>query len=169
MQPTTRDLTASIGLLVLRLGVGGYMLTHGVGKVRMLTGGQYEQFDPLGIGPTLSVLGITLAEFVCASLVMIGLATRPAALVIVFAMGVAAFVVHGGDPWTSEGGYLLYTSGQAQSWASKEPALLYLVVFLALAFTGPGRFALDALIHRRFALRTGGVRQPQTAGGVTAA
>jgi uncharacterized membrane protein YphA (DoxX/SURF4 family) len=40
-------------------------------------------------------------------------------------------------------------AGTAESWASKEPALLYLVAFLALIFTGAGRYSLDALIRKR--------------------
>ena len=34
--------------------------------------------------------------------------------------------------------------------ASKEPALLFLVPFLALVFTGAGRFSLDGLIWRHW-------------------
>jgi uncharacterized membrane protein YphA (DoxX/SURF4 family) len=47
-----------------------------------------------------------------------------------------------------EQGYKLFMSGAAKSWASKEPALLYLVPFLALVFTGAGRFSIDAMIRR---------------------
>lgn len=140
----------SLGLLILRLGIGGYLLTHGMGKLQMVLGGQFDQFpDPIGLGGGLSLVLVTVAEFLCALLVMAGLGTRYAAGVIVISMAVAVFVAHGGDPWTMGRGYELYMAEEADSWASKEPALLYLIPALALVFTGAGRFSLDALIGWR--------------------
>jgi putative oxidoreductase len=131
--------------------VGGYLLTHGLGKLRMLLAGNFEQMgDPIGLGPVLSLILVAAAEFLCALLVMLGLATRFAALLVVISMSVAAFVAHGSDPWTMEKGYMLFMSGASKSWASKEPALLYLISFLALVLTGAGRFSLDALIWPRW-------------------
>lgn len=125
----------SVGLLVLRVGAGVYMATHGWSKVRMALAGEFDKFgDPLGLGNTVALLGAAGAEFGCALLVAAGLATRWAALPVVFTMAVAAFVVHGADPWTMSGG------------ASKEPALLYLIAFLAVALCGGGRFSADALL-----------------------
>jgi putative oxidoreductase len=145
-----RELTTSIGLLILRLGIGGYLATHGWGKLQMVLAGDLDQFgDPIGLGPSTSLLLVTFAEFGCALLLVVGLATRLAAVPIVIAMAVAAFVAHAADPWTAGRGYELYMAGTAKSWASKEPALLYLVSFLALVFTGAGRYSLDALIRRR--------------------
>ena len=140
-QPTA---VASVGLLILRLGIGGLMLTHGWGKLQMLIEGQFDQFsDPIGLGSAASLVLIVFAEFVCSLLVMIGLGTRLFAVPLVFGMAVAAFVVHASDPWTM---------GQG---ASKEPALLYLVPFLALVFTGAGRFSIDGVIRARRAASGG--------------
>lgn len=140
-----------IGLLILRLGIGGYMLTHGVGKLRMLLAGDFDKFaDPIGLGPAASLVLVTGAEFFCALLVALGLATRLAAVPAAFAMGVAAFVAHGGDPWTMGEGARLFQAGAAKSWSSKEPALLYMIPFLAIAFAGGGRFSLDALLCPRW-------------------
>lgn len=142
--------STSIGLLILRLGLGGYLLTHGWGKLQMVLAGAYDQFgDPIGLGNVASLLLVTFAEFVCAFLVMIGLATRFAAVPVVVVMAVAAFVAHGGDPWTMAGGYELFTSGASESWASRQPALMFLVGFLALAFTGAGRYSVDGWIAGR--------------------
>lgn len=147
MDARPQDTAPSIGLLILRLGMGGYLATHGWGKLQMVLAGSFDQFgDPIGLGSTASLTLVTFAEFVCAFLVMIGLGTRFAAVPVVVAMAVAAFVAHGADPWTMEGGYLLFTSGASESWASKEPALLFLVPFLALIFTGAGRYSIDHLI-----------------------
>jgi putative oxidoreductase len=150
MDERRENLTVPTGLLILRLGIGGYLLTHGLGKVRMLFAGNFEQMgDPIGLGPVLSLILVTMAEFLGALLVMLGLGTRLAAALAVVSMSVAAFAAHGGDPWTMEQGYKLFMSGQSKSWASKEPALLYLIPFLALIFTGAGKFSLDRLIWPR--------------------
>mgnify|MGYP002380947190 CR=1 FL=1 len=128
MDARRQDLMNSIGLLILRVGFGGYMATHGWGKFQMLMAGEYYKFgDPIGLGNTLSLIGAVGAEFFCALLVVLGIGTRFAAAPIVFTMGVAAFIVHANDPWTMGGG------------ASKEPAMLFMMVFLALIFTGAGK------------------------------
>lgn len=152
MKARPQDLPNSIGLLILRLGMGGYLATHGWGKVQMMLAGDFAKFgDPIGLGSGLSLVLVMVAEFICALAVAFGAATRLAAAPVVFSMGVAAFVAHGADPWTMETAARLFLSGASKSWASKEPALLYLVPFLALLFTGPGRFSIDAMIrqHRK--------------------
>lgn len=144
------DLSTSIGLLILRLGIGGYLLSHGVGKLRMLLGGEYAQFgDPIGIGPAPSVALVTISEFLCALLVIVGLGTRFAAVPVVISMAVAAFVAHAQDPWSSETAAMAFFAGTSKTWFSKEPAMLFLIVFLGLAFTGAGALSLDGLIRRR--------------------
>ena len=98
-----QKLSASIGLLILRLGAGGFMATHGWGKMKMLMDGQSAQFGShLGMSPGMSLFLAVVGEFFCALLVMAGLATRLAAIPTVITMFVAAFVAHGGDPWTME-------------------------------------------------------------------
>lgn len=150
MESRQQDLTSSIGLLILRLGIGGYMASHGWGKLQMVLAGDFDKFgDPIGLGSGLSLVLVTTAEFLCAALVMIGLATRLAAAPVVVAMGVAAFVAHGSDPWSMEEAFKLFMAGQTQMPLSKEPALLYLIPFLALIFTGAGKFSIDGLIWPR--------------------
>lgn len=130
-------LTTSIGLLILRLGAGGLMATHGWGKLQMLLAGNFSKFsDPIGLGKGPSLVLATGAEFFCSLLVAAGLATRLAAAPVAFTMGVAAFVHHASDPL-----------------ATKEPALVYLAVFVALMFTGPGALSLDAVLLPRLRSR----------------
>ncbi len=130
-----RLILLSIGLLVLRLAFGGSMLVaHGWGKLQMLTSGKADTFgDPLGLGPSVTLMLAVFAEFVCSVLIVLGLATRLAALPLIATMATAFFVVHAADPFQR-----------------KELALVYLAAFLALAFTGPGRYSLDALIAERW-------------------
>lgn len=113
------------------------LIGHGWGKV-MSFGETAAQFpDPLGIGNELSMVSAIFCEVVCSALVMLGLATRVAVLPLVFTMVVAAFIVHGGDPFFMAVG------------AAKEPALIYLCAFGLLVFTGPGCFSVDTMLIQR--------------------
>lgn len=139
---TRTERLADVGLLILRIGAGGYLATHGWGKVGMVFEGKGLGMDPIGLGETTSLVLVAFAEFVCSLLVLAGLFTRLAALPVVFAMGVAAFVAHANAPWTMQ-----------PNGGSKEPALMFLTCFLALAFTGAGRFSLDHVLRQRRARR----------------
>ena len=151
MEAERKERSASIGLLILRLGIGGFLLSHGWGKLQMLLAGGAEKFgDPVGIGSTLSLALVTSAEFLCALLIILGLATRLAAVPVVISMSVAAFAVHARDPWTMEAAANAFFSGASKTWFSKEPALLYLIPFLSLVFTGGGKLSLDGWIANRW-------------------
>lgn len=135
MEAKRQDLMNSIGLLVIRVVMGGYLMAHGWGKVKMVFAGEFDKFaDPIGLGKALSLIATAGAEFGCSLFVVLGVATRLAAAPVVFTMLIAAFVIHFGDPWTMVGG------------ASKEPALLFAGAFFALIFTGAGKFSVDGLI-----------------------
>ncbi|MGA0334055.1 MAG: DoxX family protein [Kiritimatiellia bacterium] len=123
----TTALKTDLGLLSLRLMFGiGMLVAHGWGKL-LSFGDRMDSFpDPLGISSPVSLAAVVFAEVFCAALVSIGLFTRAALIPLIFTMGVAAFVIHGGD-----------------SFADKEMALLYLVSYLTLFLTGPGKLSLD--------------------------
>ncbi len=148
MDAKNQDLTNSIGLLILRAGMGGYMVTHGWQKLQMVLNNQAEQMGTIiGIPPPFSLILPMLAEFACAILVIIGLGTRFAAAPIVFTMAVAAFVGHANDPLTMGEGFELFFAGKAKMPMSKQPALMFMFGFLPLIFTGAGKFSLDGLIN----------------------
>jgi putative oxidoreductase len=150
MEAKHKEMPVSIGLLILRLGIGGYLITHGWGKGQMLLADGAEKFgDPIGLGSTLSLALVTTSEFLCALLIILGLTTRLAAIPVVITMSVAAFVIHAGDPWTMEAAANAFFSGASKTWFSKEPALLYLIPYLSLVFTGGGKLSLDGLIAMR--------------------
>jgi putative oxidoreductase len=147
---TRREDLTSIGLLILRLGIGGYLLSHGVGKLHMLLAGDFASFgDPIHIGSAPSLVLVTMSEFLCALLLIVGLGTHFAAVPVVISMSVAVFVAHAGNPWSSETAAKAFFSGTSKDWFSKEPAMMYLIVALCLAFTGAGAFSLDGVIARR--------------------
>ncbi|APZ90760.1 DoxX family protein [Fuerstiella marisgermanici] len=119
----------AIGLLILRVSMGGLMLVHGVPKLMGFSKMSGKFPDPLGMGSQLSLISAIGAEVGCALLVIVGLGTRVAAIPLAFTMFVALFIVHGADPWKM-----------------RELAAVYLCGYLALIFTGPGCFSLDQLI-----------------------
>jgi putative oxidoreductase len=131
---TSLDKFRDFGLLLLRVLFGLYLaFGHGLGKI---TGGP-EQWA--GLGGTMEIFGLgfaptfwgfmaAIAEFVCALLVAAGFLTRPAALLVVINMSVAATahitgVIDGGP----------------------EMALLYGIAFLSLIFVGPGKYSVDEI------------------------
>lgn len=118
------------GLLWLRVLTGLAMAYHGSGKVF----GDMSQLIA-GVGamgfpaPKLFAWLAALSEFGGGCLLVLGLATRPAALFIAATMGVAAFVAHRNDPFQV-----------------KELALAFLTNSIALLLAGPGRWSLDRVI-----------------------
>ncbi|MFN2396520.1 MAG: DoxX family protein [Bacteroidales bacterium] len=129
---TTGFVQINISLLILRLGIGALMLTHGWPKLlRLFEGGEIFFPDPLGIGSLMSLIMASLAEVAGSVLVMLGLATRLAAASLAFTMFVAAFVVHADDPFQR-----------------KELGLMYLLVYIVLIITGSGRYSVDRLIRK---------------------
>lgn len=122
-----------LGLLAMRLGFAGTLaLAHGLGKLTGF-GARMSQFpDPLGLGTPLNLALPVFAEFFCCIAIVLGLLTRWALIPVIILMAVAFFIFHGDDPF-----------------GDKELAFLYLVGFVALWLTGPGRISLDAWLRRR--------------------
>jgi putative oxidoreductase len=133
MNGRRKDLFNDIGLLIMRLVFGGTMLLgHGYGKI-MAYGQKAASFpDPIGLGGATSMALAIFAEFFCSILIILGLATRFAALPLVITMAVAFFIFHSADPF-----------------GKKELALLFMAAFSTLFLTGGGRFSIDGLFRRK--------------------
>ncbi len=127
------DSDANLGLLILRVFIGAALLSHGWGKMF----GGLEQFTgfvaSLGVpAPKLMAFLAAFAESFGAILLLIGLLTRPAALMILVTMAVAIFGAHGGE-----------------GFAKQEAAWLYLVPALFFLRKGAGRWSVDALVSKK--------------------
>lgn len=123
----------SLSLLFLRLIVGGFMLTHGIGKWMMLIGdGPIRFADPIGIGVTASLALTVFAEVFCSLFLIFGVAVRLAALPLLITMLVAAFIVHGQD-----------------GFGKQELPLLYASIYVFLAVMGSGKFSVDQYLYKK--------------------
>ncbi len=131
--PLDQDTKGSLGLLVGRLMFGLIMaFSHGIGKVpppQGLIDGVTAMGLPL---PGFMAWAAGLAEFVGGLMIAVGLFTRPAAVLWLVTMAVAAFVAHGADPFQK-----------------KELALLYLSFAVVVLALGGGKFSLDHLLDRK--------------------
>ena len=120
-----------LGKLLLRVGLGGLLLFHGVHKLLN------------GLGPIQSVLaahnlsksvayGVYLGELVAPVLIILGLFSRIGGLLIALDMVIAVTLLRAGSllALTPDGGYAL------------EAEVLYLMGGLAIALLGAGRFRL---------------------------
>jgi len=124
-----------LAALVLRIGFGAYMLFgHGLSKfLKLINGGEIQFPSVLGISPTICLTLTVLAEFIACILIIVGYKTRLASLLVIITMVVAAFYIHAGDPFFMSG----------SKGGSKEPAIIYLIGFVALYLLGSGRYSLD--------------------------
>lgn len=119
-----------IGLLVIRVGVGLLMLKHGFDKINNFA--QVKGMNQLFGSPTDAIL-VIFAELFCSIFLVLGLFTRFAAIPLIITMAVAFFKAHNGVIFGEHGG---------------ETALLYLLAYTCLLFTGPGKFSVDKMIAK---------------------
>ena len=116
-------------LLVLRVFLGfDLFYRHGLEKITHFSQMAAHFPDPIHIGPKLSLVYALIADAICSLLVILGVATRLAALIIVINLAVAfALVQH------------FALSGRGNG----ELPFIFLGGFLAILIAGPGRFSAD--------------------------
>lgn len=122
----------NLALLLLRVGLGGMMLTHGIPKLMRgpdLWPKLGSAVEHVGIteGHTLFGAAAVLAETVGAVLVILGFKTRPAALSVFFTMAVAA-AMH---------------LGKGDGWSKVSHPVEVGLAFLAIAVAGSGKYGID--------------------------
>ena len=123
------------GLLLLRVGIGIMFISHGYPKMEAgpemweKLGGAMGNFG-ITFAPTFWGFMAALSETVGGALIVLGLLTRPACILMMFTMIVAA-AVHFAKSEGLQGASHAIESG---------------IVFLSLIFIGPGRFSIDHMI-----------------------
>ena len=143
-------LTLDFALLVLRLAGIGIAVFHGWGKLSRLLGGDTRFADGLaqmGLpAPVVLAWAAALSETVGGTLVALGLFTRVAASFCAATLLVAAFVRHHAfDQLFIRLGLMEVPPERITQWGNPELALVYLIVFLALALAGAGALSIDGM------------------------
>lgn len=123
---------ANLGLLLLRVSTGLTMaFAHGLSKVPP-SDQLIANTEKLGFPmPTVFAWSAGLSEFLGGIFLALGLFTRVSSFFIVSTMFVAAFLAHSGDPF-----------------ATKEKALIYMMIGLAFMFKGSGDWSIDSFLRK---------------------
>ncbi|MGC3871838.1 DoxX family protein [Halomonas sp. GXIMD04776] len=123
----------ALGKLILRLGVGGLILLHGIAKLLNPSSLSWigDQVARYGL-PEFLAYGVLIGEIVAPVMLLLGWHARIAALLITINMVVAIILVH-----THE----LFTLGSSGGWALELQGM-FLVGALTIVFTGSGRMAI---------------------------
>ena len=120
--------TTNWALLILRVGISFFLMYHGFEKLETLLAGNSADFpDPFHVGTRVSHGLSVFAEFFCSAFLMLGLFSRLALIVLICNMLIIIFIIHANDPLSD-----------------REHAYLFLIPFISLFLTGPGKFSLDA-------------------------
>ena len=127
-----RDRVVSFLILVLRVFFGILFFMHGLDKLTNFNQLSDTYPSVLGFGSYMTLMITIFAEFACSMFLIVGLLVRITVIPMIAAMAVAFFDVHDG----------MMPDG--------ELSLIYLILFIILYVTGPGRYSVDYLIDTKF-------------------
>lgn len=127
-----REKLISLLILAVRIFFGVLFFVHGLDKMINFSALSETFPSVLGLGSYMSLMLSVFSEFCCSLFLIAGLLERIILLPMIISMGVAFFDIH--DAMMPEG----------------ELSLIYLVIFIILFVTGPGRYSLDYMIDMKF-------------------
>jgi putative oxidoreductase len=136
----TNPLFVDVALLLGRVAIGVCFMIHAFGKLGWVGSGNLDGFASwladLGVPmPGVQARMAMSSELVGGALLALGLATRPAALVLIFTMLVAGVIGHRGA------GYLITNDPPGA-----EYTINLAVVCMMFVLMGPGAISLDAML-----------------------
>jgi putative oxidoreductase len=126
-----RGKAVSFILLFVRLFFGVLFFMHGLDKLTNFNELSLTYPSAFGLGSYMTLMVAIFCEFACSMFLLAGLITRIILIPMIISMAVAFFDIH--DGMMPEG----------------ELSLIYLIIFLGLFLTGPGRYSVDYLIDMR--------------------
>lgn len=128
---TDRKNTLDVGLLFLRVGFGLLMIPHGWSKLMKFEELQVKFMNFMGIGSSVSLGLVVFSELICSLLLILGLMTRWATIPLI----ITALVISSVHQWDLFG--------------ESELGSTYLIAYLVILFTGPGKYSLDQLFFKK--------------------
>lgn len=127
-----RDRIISLLILALRVFFGILFFSHGLDKMINFNELSYTYPSVLGFGSYMTLMVSIFCEFACSLFLIAGLLVRITVIPMIAAMAVAFFDIHDG----------MFPAG--------ELSLIYMILFVILYITGPGRYSVDYLIDMKF-------------------
>lgn len=121
-----------IGKFILRVSLGGLFFMHGIGKIQNGIGGIENLLIAKNL-PSYLAYGVYIGEIVAPILMIIGLRTKLAALLVAFTMAVAIWLAHFSD---------IYKLGDSGVWAIELQAL-YFFGAISIFFLGGGKHGVS--------------------------
>lgn len=129
---------ADIAKLILRIMVGGLLLFHGIDKA--LHGVSFiEGMLSAHELPDVVTYGVYIGEIVAPVLLIVGLFTSLAALIVIVNMVMAILLAHSDT---------LFALTEYGAWSIEVP-MLYLLSSVAIILLGPGKYSADYYIFEK--------------------
>ena len=123
----------ALGKLILRLTLGGLMLLHGIAKINKPGTVDYIGNVLSDVGfPSALAYGVYIGEIIAPLMIILGVYSRIAGLIIVVNMFFAILLMHSGD---------IFSLTKHGGWAIELQAF-YLMCGAAVMFLGSGRHAV---------------------------
>ena len=121
----------NFGMLLLRAGLGGLMISNGYDK--LVNYGKYrgDFMNFLGMGSSLSLALLIFAEFFCSLFLIFGLFSRLVTIPLIIAMSVAVAKAH-----------------NLEIFGEGEHATLFIIGFLTILIVGPGKLSVDGMVGK---------------------
>jgi putative oxidoreductase len=123
----------NIALLLFRVFAALALLrTHGLPKLLNFQATEDHLPTLLGLSGEITIYYAIFANVFCAVFIMVGFLTRLSGLFILSITLTGLFVIHINDPVKMQDGPLIYS-----------------IVFIFLAYIGPGKYSIDNLIYQK--------------------
>jgi putative oxidoreductase len=129
--PASASAAEDLGKLLLRILIGGLILLHGIAKLHGGVGPIQEMLAKLGAPEPVAYL-VYVGELLAPAMLIAGIWTRVAALIVIVNMAVAVVLVHQ---------HQLLQLTQQGGWALELQAM-FLFGAMAIALLGAGRFSI---------------------------
>ena len=129
---SSRSLNIDLGILLLRLIIGGLFTWHGADALMHYKLYLSMSKSTIGLGAGLEFHLVVLSQLVCGIFIVFGFLARLSIIPIFISMAVAFFIAHKG-----------------QAFMFKELPFAYMLLCIPVFIFGSGRFSVDVLIFKK--------------------